>query len=622
MKIGGFAGNVLYVDLTRGEVKKEPLDYELAEQFLGGFGMAVKLGCDRIKPDINPLSPENVIVLGVGPLVGTSLPGTSRVYSITKLPETKSIGWSGGGGVFFGCALKNAGYDHVVIEGRGDRPVYLEIMDADVRICDAGPLWGKGVEDTVDELVKTVGKTAGVIAIGQAGENMVAFSMAFIDGFSTIGRGGLGAVMGSKNLKAIVAKGTGGIQVANRKAYKALYKKIIEKIREYPYLKECQDLGLMKSFPLVPLDTYRNIKKRRVACISCPIGDKDVVEIKDGEHKGLVKRTSSAVNLFMPVVYGFKDYRDAIKCISVIDDYGMDMFEFFGVMSFSKLLYEKGIIPKEMMDEEIRVDSLHSMKIWAQKITYREGLGDTLADGFKGIIREYGEAAEKNSPPLIKGMLPYVGPKGPLPWNLFGTMELGMVLESRGPHVGSGGSPTYFAKRPLDLFPRHLIRMGVPQGSIERILPGLASPEKKPDLRVGRLLNYSHNWFTILGSLGICARAQINRFYSAALCADLYTAVTGIETSLEDLLKRADRVWTLLRMANAGQGFSRKDDAIPQEWHNNTPFLNYLNEEPLTPEEFEQMIDEYYDERGWDIKTGIPTKRNLEELGLSEKRRT
>ena len=616
MKLGGFAGKILTVNLTDRTVTKEPLDDHLAEKFLGGLGMNVKLGYDRIKPGVDPLSPENVIILGVGPLVGTSLPGASRVYTLTKLPESGSIGWSGGGGVVFGYAFKNAGYDHLVIQGRADRPVYIKIVDDDVRICDAGPLWGKGVQETVDELVKGVGEGAGAIGIGQAGENRIAFSMAFIDGFSTLGRGGLGAVMGSKNLKAIVAKGSGAVRVTDRKRFKTRNKGLTDKIRNYPYLKEWQDLGMIQSFPFVPADTYRKIRKRKVACVSCPFGDKDIVEILDGEHKGLVKCTTSVVNLFMPAIYGFEDYRDLIKCVSVIDDYGMDMFEFFGILSFAKDLYEKGIIPKELIDKEIRVNSLASMVTWAQKISLRQGLGNILADGFRGILREYGQAAEQHAPPLIKGMLPYVNTDGPLPWNLFGTMELGQALEPRGPHVGSSGSPTYFAKRPLDVFPKHLKRMGVPQEAVDRILQGLGSQDKEPDLKVGRLLSYSNNWFTVLGSLGVCARAQVNRFYDAALCADLYQAVTGIETSLEELMKRADRVWTLLRMANVRQGFGRKDDTIPQKWYKDAPFQEYLTENPLSAEEYERMIDDYYDERGWDIKTGIPTERKLKELQL------
>jgi aldehyde:ferredoxin oxidoreductase len=250
-------------------------------------------------------------------------------------------------------------------------------------------------------------------------------------------------------------------------------------------------------------------------------------------------------------------------------------------------------------------------------VSYREGLGEVLAEGFEGILREFGEDAEPLAPALIKGMHPYAGPGSALPWNLFGTMELGQVLDPRGPHVGSGGSPTYFAKRPLEVFPRHLKRMGVPSEAFERILPPDGAADGKPALRVGRLLRYSHRWFSILGSLGICARAGINRFYHASLCAEFYEMVTGIETDLDELGRRADRVWTLLRLASLREGLGRRDEGLPEKWFEEPGFKNYVTGEPLTREEAERMIEDYYEEWGWDRRSGVPTADRLEELGLT-----
>jgi aldehyde:ferredoxin oxidoreductase len=197
-------------------------------------------------------------------------------------------------------------------------------------------------------------------------------------------------------------------------------------------------------------------------------------------------------------------------------------------------------------------------------------------------------------------------------------MELGQVLDPRGPHVGSGGSPTYFARRPLEVFPRHLTRMGVPEEAFERILPAPGSPDGKRALGVGRLLRYSHRWFSILGSLGICARAGINRFYNASLCAEFYQAVTGIETDVAELGHRADRVWTLLRMANLREAWEKRDEGLPERWFEAPGFKNYVSEEPLSSEEAEHMIENYYEEWGWDRKTGAPTARRLADLGLTK----
>ncbi|MBT7888350.1 MAG: hypothetical protein HN580_04975 [Deltaproteobacteria bacterium] len=617
MNYGGFAGKVLLVDLTSKEITQEPLDMQLAVKFIGGLGLTLKLAYDNITPGAGALEPENIIAIGAGPLVGTGFPSTSRVFAVSKLPSSDTIGWCGAGGADFGCQLKNTGFDHIIIKGKADKPVFLKIIDDQAEICDADDLWGRGVEETSLDLWNRVARPAGVISIGQGGENLSTFSMAFIDRISTLGRGGLGAVFGSKNLKAILVKGSQGIQVADRKEYKRLHKELTREIRDYPYLKEWQDQGMLKSFPIVPMETYDKIKKRHVACVSCPFGCKDIVEIKDGEYKGQVICSSSAINLFTPQIYGIKDYRESIKLVSILDSFGLDFFEFFAVITFAMKLVEKGVIRKELADPEIKLDSFESMKIWATKTALRQGLGDVLAGGFKGMIQEFGEESTQYAPAMIKGIHPYAGPGSALPWSLFGTMELGQVLDPRGPHVGSGGSPTYFAKRPLDVFYKHFQRMGIPGEAVERILTAEESDESEKSLKVGTLLKYSHSWFSTLGSIGICARAQVNRFYSAELCADIYQAVTGIETSLDQLRERVDRVWTLYRLMNLRENLPREtDQPLPERWFKADGFKEYVSEKPLSPEDVRQMIEDYYAEWGWDRITGEPSPAILEKLGL------
>jgi aldehyde:ferredoxin oxidoreductase len=616
MSLGGFAGTVLAVDLTRGSITKEPLDPALARDFLGGLGLTVKLAYENMEPGTDALAPENPIVLGTGPLVGTDLPASSRLFSITKLPTSRTIGWSGAGGVTFSCMLKNAGYDHIVLKDRADRPVYLEILDDRVTLRDASYLWGRGVSATCEALWRDYDRPAGVLAIGQGGERRVRFSMAYVDRIATLGRGGLGAVMGSKNLKAVLVKGSRGVSVADPKGYAVLRKNIVERVRAYPHRKEWQEMGLVGAFPFVEKDTYLKIKRRRVACVSCPLGCKDVVEIRDGDFKGRVACSSSAINLFTPIIYGMKDYREAIKLTSGLDEYGLDMFEFLGLMVFAKSLVENGLVRCGGNEPKIALDSIASMEAWAARIAGREGLGDVLAEGFGGLIEAFGEKAEPFAPALVKGMHPYAGPGAALPWHLFGTMELGQVLDPRGPHVGSSGSPTYFARRPLEVFPGHLSRMGVPEEEIAGLLP-IGDDGKISGLRVGGLLRHSHRWFAILGSLGVCARAQINRFYSASFCAEVYQAVTGIETSLSDLRDRADRAWTLLRLANVREGFQReRDEVLPRKWFGDRGFQEYVSERPLGIEETDRMIDDYYRAWGWDPQTGVPTRQALERLGL------
>ncbi|MBW1642448.1 MAG: hypothetical protein JRJ76_06385 [Deltaproteobacteria bacterium] len=618
MNLGGFAGYILHINLTDKTVERTPLDLGLAENYIGGLGITLKLAYDTIQPGVDPLGPDNTIVLGAGPLVGTDLPATSRVFAVTKLPSSGTIGWCGAGGFNFGCELKNAGYDHIIISGKAQNPVYLKIIDDDVQICDAHNLWGMGVAETCEAFWKDYERPLGVLSIGRAGENKVAFSMAFIDRISTLGRGGFGAVMGAKNLKAIMVKGKRGIDVADRKRYRALRKPFLENIRQYPYLKEWQSLGMLKSFPIVPVETYERIKKRRLACVSCPVGCKDIIEIPDGPFNGMVVHTSSALNLLTGLTYGFQDYRESIKLIATLDEYGMDMFEFFGLMGFAKTLHEQGIIQSDDIETEIRMDSLTSMETWARKIVSREGLGNVLANGFKGMLETFGEDSKKYAPSLVKGIHPYAGPGSALPWDLFGTMELGQALDPRGPHVGSGGSPTYFAKRPLEVFPRHFERMGIPASATERIITPSDDSAGEQTLNIGILLKYSHSWFSLLGSMGICARGQINRFYNAELCAQLYEAVTGIKTDLDELRQRVDRIWTLYRMANLREGFRRDiHKVLPEQWFGDNGFKEYVSGKPLQIDQAQKMIEDYYEEWGWDRKTGTPTGKILEKLGLS-----
>lgn len=591
----GIAEQVLHVNLSEQRAWTEPLSEANVREYVGGLGTCIKLASDFIPSGVPPLSPESVFVLGAGALVGTDLPSSSRMYAVGKLPASGTVGWCGAGGYTFAAQLKYAGYDHVVVTGMAERPVYLFIDDSRIEIRDAEDLWGLGVDETSEFFYSNFEGPPGVLAIGPAGENKSLIAMAFVDRISTLGRGGFGAVMGSKKLKAIAVRGTGGVTVADRSRFRKIGHSLIEKIRAYPYLEEWQDLGMLKAFPMVPVDVYKRIKQRRTACVSCPVGCKDVVCIPDGPFAGLIKHTSSAINLFTPMMYGMKDPWEAVKLVSELDSYGMDMFEFFGLLAMAGKLTASGGIALAPEEPEINLTSLSSMSRWAERMAWRKGTGSLLADGFRGLMEKLGPDAAEYAPALIKGVHPYAGPGAALPWDRFGTMELGQVLDPRGPHVGSGGSPTYFAVRPLSVFPRHLKRMGVPENALDRIL-GPARDE----LHVGRLLRYSHAWFAILGSLGICARGQVNRFYHADICAEAYEAATGIPTSPEDLRKRADRVWTTFREVNAREGLDASAEALPTEWFGESGFKEYLTGEPLSREQAEEMKREYFDEWGWE----------------------
>ena len=594
MKPGGFAGSILSVDLSKKAISTQSIDEDIARNYIGGLGICIKMASDLIPAGAAPLSRKNtfflVQVLWWGQVchrhpVCLLLPNFQHLRRLAVRCRR----------IFLWFATRACGYDHIAVTGRADKPVYLYIEDEKIEIRDASALWGLGVKTAYDSICEKHSGRIGVLAIGPAGENSSSISMAFVDRISTLGRGGFGAVMGSKNLKAIVVKGNGGIKVANRKRFSSINHAVMKAIKEYAYLKEWQDLGMFKAFPMVPLDDYKKMKARRVACVSCPVGCKDVVKIPEGPYAGIEKHTSSAINLLSPMMYGMKNMWESIGLVIELDNLGLDMFEFFNLMEFAKKLTDSKIIQLQSDEPEIDVPSFDSMISWAKKVAYREGTGDLLADGVLAAIERIGPAAEKHAGILIKGIKPYAGPGSAIPWDRFGTMELGQVLDPRGPHVGSGGSPTYFAIRPLNVFPKHLKRMGVPDSAFDRIIG------KKCDrLNVGRLLRYSHAWFATLGSLGICARGQVNRFYSADICAEAYESATGIPTTKQDLAERTNRIWKELRDINIREGLDDSYETFPEEWFGENGFKDYITGEPLTIDQAEKMKLDYYKEWGWE----------------------
>jgi aldehyde:ferredoxin oxidoreductase len=244
----GYAGRILNVDLTSSETGEGPLEDSLIRDFAGGFGINVKLASSLIPPKVDPLSGRNPIIFGVGPLVGTSAPGTSRTVVATKLPLSGAVSVACGS-MRFGLELKNAGYDHIVIMGRSESPSYLKIYNGDVDIVNASGLWGLDTNETYNRLAEFY-KGSSVISIGSSGERLVRFSLALVDKSSTIGRGGLGAVMGAKNLKAIVVKGTRGVSVAKPEEFREICKSLMKEILAYPKRKTVVDLGMLSGAPI------------------------------------------------------------------------------------------------------------------------------------------------------------------------------------------------------------------------------------------------------------------------------------------------------------------------------------------------------------------------------------
>lgn len=625
----GYTGKILDVDLSSDSTRIIDEKEEDLRKYIGGFGMNCKLFAERYTPQIEPLSIDNYFIIGTGPLVGTIAPGASRTVVITKFPATGAIANSCGS-MSFGFQLKQAGYDHVIISGKSETPVFLSIVDGKIKILDASYIWGEDIVDTTDILKDEYG-SSGVIAIGQAGENLVKSSMTLIDKTSTLGRGGLAAIMGSKNLKAIVAKGTRGVNIADFSRFYKIYDALMTRIKNYSQRDSWLNLGMLRSLPIGMLlslkgqkkkvrqsseRTYLNkIKKRRFACPSCPMADKDLLMIREGEFEGLIDYTSSVINPFLMLTLdGLKTYNEAIKAFDMINRYGLDSLTITSLLEFLTRMQDKGIITEEETGLKWSTD-FGTLKKLVEMITFREGFGDVLAEGWNELV-QFNDKFKKEML-TVKGLDVIFEPR----LLRMGTMEFEQIVNPKGAHVASGGSPTYVgAASSIDKFRTHFNRMGIPEKAIERIF---TPPKKELMIDVGRLTRYSEDWYTILTSLGLCARAQMNRFYSFDLVLEMYNSITGFDLSKEDLRIAAERSWNLLKILNSKEGFSKKDDKFPPNWfkplnygENKLHLKDFLGETKITEDLAFQLLKNYYKERGWNENRGLPSDSKLKELDL------
>ena len=647
MGLPGYAGNILHINLTSGSIRKEPLDAEMVRTYIGGAGILNKLAYDLIPPDADPLSPENAVIIGTGPFNGTMIPGCSEVMIVYKSPLNGSFTHSNGGGCF-SHFLKSSGYDHLVITGRSNKPVYLKIHDEDVELCDATDLWGMDVFDTTDELRRRHGPCS-VIPIGQAGENLVNISVTQIDKGGTVGSGGLCAVMGSKSLKAIVVvQGTKGIAVADPKRLQKLADEILARVEKYHLRDEMMKGGTMamtagwvpegilarNSSVLIPFppnskelqaEMYEIHKRSRkkIACITCPMSDKDRLDVAE---RGMVTYDTAvfAAGAIMTAspAYGYRAegspldrYADALRFFDMTNRYGIDrVYSFQGLIDFVVTLYEDGIITKEDtggLELDRGFDTLLKL---TRMTAFREGFGNILADGVIGAARRIGKGADKYIQNVVKGQFigfdPRVTGLGPMQFEA-------MVFPGRTLNVAGGmGAATYSPGWPIKELRRQADRCGVPEEAIERIFAD-------DSFNVGRLAKHGEDFFNLFNMFGQCHRLYISRFYSMQILADLYSAVTGIEATPTDLKLASERVWNLWKLLNYKAGFDRKDDQPPEIWFQPLKgpdkeyhLVDYFLTTPLTRKDVDGFLDDYYDERGWDKKTSLPTAGKLQELGL------
>ena len=499
MKLGGYAGNILYVNLSDGTSRKQPLDEDLVRECIGGAAINNRLALDLIRPDIDPFSPGNAIIIGTGPFNGTFIPGASQTMSVYKSPLNSSFPHSNAGGVF-SHFLKSSGYDFLVITGRSQWPVYLLIEDDNVSLKHASDIWGMDGFDSTDEL-RLRHSPCSIIPIGIAGERLSSISVTHIDKGGTIGSGGLAAVMGSKKLKAIVVcMGSRSIEVADPKRLRSLVDGILEKITGYHLRGEMMKGGAMtmtsawippgvvarNSSELMPYpadlkeikaELYESHKaaRKKIACATCPLSDKDRLDLPGcrTNYDTAVFMEMSAMTYSPALGHSSEGtpaerYAMAIKYYDEINRLGLDrVYSFNGLADFVITLYEQGIINKSDTNG-IELDRSYDTLLALVRMTAaREGFGAVLCDGVLSAARKIGNLAAGRVQNVVKGQFIAFDPRmsGFLP------MHLGMLVHP-GRTLGVApamGAPSYSPGWPLADLKKQAERCGVSPPDINRL---------------------------------------------------------------------------------------------------------------------------------------------------------
>jgi len=635
-KIGGYAGKILYIDLTRKTSEVKPLSEDLIRNFIGGPGIGARLAYDIIKPNTEFSSPGNAMIISIPPLVGTFAPGAGRVSFMSVSPQTGSLAYSGTGGLY---NLKFAGYDELVITGKADKPVYLKILDDEIEILDASDLWGKDTMETTDILWSKYGDEWNVACIGPAGENLIRYASINSNKFSLFAREGFGAVMGSKNLKAIVAWGTKDIEIADRSRFRELCDGAQKDIMGDRYFGAWRALGSLLGlghfersglFPVknqqegcyegVHDNFFKNaeflgrLKSGDVSCMACPIGCKHAIKIKGGKYDGKVASLSCILSTIQTfgVTYTIKNYEETIMCADLCDRYGMDYFSIVNTVSYATELYDRGIITQKDTDGmALEWGSPDLMKDLIPKIALRQGFGDLLAEGCYRMGQRIGGDAPKYAV-HVKGVDTIYDPRT----TIFSPEMFSLFTNTKGTYPTLQTMSLGTVMSPETLKP--LMKMiGIPQDRQDVIL-NTPTGGNEGGYNVPRLTKYYDEFYGLLDCTGICARSIYNVF-GADRIAGIYSSLTGIEKNAAAILRDMERRWNVEKAFKVREGLGKKgEDMGPSRWMTETVSWKGQEFSPISRERLDALLSEYYDERGWDPDSGWPTNRKLQELDLGD----
>lgn len=607
-----YAGQILHVDLTSGKVETKPLNMELAKQFIGGIGLGMRLLFDNSKPGTDPFSPENPIILVTGPLSGTMAPSAGNGYAVvSKSPATGGVAESKAHG-FFGAELKRAGYDAVIFTGKSEKLVYAWIDDDSVQLMDAQHLKGKPSHETEVAIKEELGDYyVRVMAIGEAGEKLVRVACALNDEFRAVGRTGMGAVMGSKNLKAVAVRGTKDVNVANLEGFKEFIKMIHErmkgpKTRKYRTLGTPENILVHNTLAALPTRNftqatfegaekvsgeYLNARyiKKIIGCATCGMRCDHIAFVPEGPYEGTTARMEYECLWALGPNCGVDRLDAVIEAIYQCDYYGLDGISTGVIVGFAMDCYEHGILTKDDTDGlDLRFGNHEALVEMVKRIGSRKGwLGDVLAEGTMRAAEKIGKGAVKYAN-HIKGLeLPGYDIRG------LKTAALGFAVSFRGAcHLRAGAyGPDV-------------------KGSVDRF---------KLEKGRGKIVMDLEDVYNVIDSLILCKFSRGVYYDGLEDMAKYYTLATAIKMTAEELRLAGERINNIARLFNIreGKGTREYDTLPPKIMTVPIPDEGIAKGSYVSQKEFNLGLDDYYEARGW-TKNGIPTVEKLNELGLND----
>jgi aldehyde:ferredoxin oxidoreductase len=605
---GGYLGRIGRVDLTSRRATDETLSRRLVRDFVGGRGWSSWIAWSEIPENVDPLGPENKLVVATGPLTGLLTIASGKTTFASISPQTGIYGDSNVGGMF-GPELKYSGYDALIIEGRAERPTYLLVDEGRIEFKEASHLWGRGSYETEDTIKKDLNdKRVKVASIGPAGENLVKFSCVNVEYGRQAGRTGTGAVMGAKKLKAIAVRGSKDVAVADFEKLRNIFDEAMRIALNHRDLKMWQRQGTLQILDwsndndclptrnfqaanfeaIAGIDGYAMESKTKVSnksCFGCPMGCGQFSIVRSGDYKGTAAEGPEYESAtLLGSNCGLEKIEEVVHANYLCDDFGLDSISAGNVVAFAMECFERGLLrSEEVQGLDLRFGNAKAMFELLRMVASRSGIGDLLAEGVRTASKKIGKGSEK------------------------------FAMHSKGLEISGYDS-------------RGAQAMGLSYATCDIGAHHNRSWAITYDLKVGRTtygddkvkwVIYLQHIRPMFDCLGVCRLPWLELGIPPEIYVKSYSAATGIDASLDDMLRVSERVWNLNRAIAARRGVSGKDDWLPDRLFDDPVPAGVAKGMALDRGKFSEMVSTYHRLRGWS-PTGIPTKEKLAELGLED----